>query len=202
MWVGIGIAGFIVLVLLLLSVPFDLAMRLEFYGKPDLHLKWAWLFGLVSKGIEASKRHVSKKKPEKKHKFDITRTLSRVRIAADYMRIEGLIQQLALFMKRVFLRIHVQKLEGEFYAGLEDPAETSYIFFTLIQPINLLLSESLPCSMAILPSWVGPTFEGRIRAELRVYPIRLAGPLLQLLFSRTAFRTIKTTVLLRWKRKQ
>lgn len=202
LWIVVAIAGFIVFVLLLLSVPFELVMQLEVYGKPDLRLKWTWLFGLVSKGIEGKKRRLSPKRRRKKRKFELIRILNGIRIAADYVGIEGLIKQLALFIKDVIRRIQVRKLEGEFYTGFEDPIDTSYLFFTFIQPVNLLLSRSQPYAIAIMPSWVGPTFEGRMRAEFRIYPVRLAQPLLRFMLSRTALRGIKAAVLFKWKSKR
>jgi hypothetical protein len=201
LWAGIGIASFIVFVLLLLSVPFDLAMQLEVYGKPDLHLRWAWFFGLVRKEIKARRRRLPEKKREKKRKFNVKRMVQGIRTGMDYLRIEGLIHHLIQFMKRVFRRIQIRKLEAEFYAGLDDPYETFYIF-ALTQPFNLIIDRFAPYAISIQPSWVGLTFEGQMRAEIRVYPIRLVTPLLQFLFSRAAFRVIITAVKSRWKRKR
>lgn len=60
MWVITVLAGLAVLLCLVLCVPLDMVLHADVYGKPKFHVRFSWLFGLVSQEIAGEK-----KKPEK-----------------------------------------------------------------------------------------------------------------------------------------
>ena len=196
------IGGLIVLGILLLSIPFDLVFRMEFYEKRKFELRWAWFFGRLSRDIKPGKRKLEKRKTEKpraRRKFGLIRTLQRIRTASGYLQIKGLIAQSIRFMKRVFRHIRIKELEAELNVGLDDPSENFYLF-AITEPFNRLVNNIQPYPVSIHTSFVGPVFEGYAHGSVRVYPIRLVLPVAQFIFSPPVFRLIRKLVAARWKR--
>lgn len=193
------IGGLIALGILLLSIPFDISFRLEVGSETHFNLKWAWLFGLVSRDFKRVKS-VRQKKRAFRRRFDIAATLRSVRTGRELFRINGLMRQLGRLMKRLFRVIRIRNLEADFLVGLDDPAETFYLF-SFTEPLNRLLSYVQSFPVSIHPSFIEPVFEGYARGNLRLYPIRTVPPLIQFVFSPPGFRLIKNAAVMRWKRK-
>ena len=68
MWVIITLASLVVLIALVLSVPVDLGLHVDVYGRPKFGMRFAWLFGLVSKEITGEEKKPEEKKPEEPKK--------------------------------------------------------------------------------------------------------------------------------------
>lgn len=183
--------------ILILSIPFDLSFRFEFYGKPKFDLRWAWFFGLLSREVKPGKR--KPKKPRARRKFELSQTIERIRAASEFLQIKGLITQFIRLIKRTFRRFKIRELEVEFHVGLDDPSETFYLF-AITEPLNRLLNHLQPYPISIRPSFVEPIFEGYAHGSVRIYPIRLAPPLVQFIFSPPVFKLIRKMVAARWKR--
>jgi hypothetical protein len=199
MWIIVVsiIGGLIVLGILVLSVPLDLAWQFEIYEKARFHLQWRWLFGLV--GRELKSRRQPSKKSSTHGKFNLTKTLQSLRTGAEFLRVKGLLKQLVRFLKRSFRCFRIKHLEAEFNIGLDDPAETFYLF-ALTEPVNRILEFTQPYPIRVQPSFVEPVFEGFFQGNLRVYPVQLIPPVLQLIFSAPTFRVIRKAILLRWRK--
>ncbi len=199
MWIiaVIVIGSLIVLGILLLSIPFDLAVELEVYGKPRLSVKWAWFFGWLGKEIKFGRRAPKQKKARRK--YGLVKTVKRIQSAAKIIQTRGLIGQIFRLIKRIFHQLKIKRLEGEWYVGLDDPDETFYLFM-LTEPINQLLNYSTDYPVSIHSSFIEPRFEGYLRSDLRLYPIRLIPPLMQFVFSVPTLRVIKQVVAVRWRR--
>jgi hypothetical protein len=191
------IGGLIVLGTLLLSIPFDLACRFEFYGKAEFNLRWAWFFGLLSRYIKPGKG--KSERPQARRKFDLSRILQRIRSASEFLRIKGLMAQFLRLVKRVFRSLKIRKLEVEFTAGLDDPSENFYLF-AITEPFNQLINYIQPYPVSIRSSFVGPVFEGHAYGSIRIYPIRLVLPVAQFILSPPVFRLMRSMVAARWKR--
>jgi hypothetical protein len=190
------IGGLIVLGTLALSVPLELAWRFEIYGKARFHLRWSWLFGLV--GREFKSRQPAKKS-KTRSKFNLSKTIQNLRTGGEFLRVDGLLKQLIRFFKRSFRCFKIKHLEAEFNIGLDDPTETFYLF-TLTEPVNRILEITQPYNIRIQPSFAEPVFEGFFRGKLRVFPVQLVPPALQLIFSAPTFRVIRKAILLRWRK--
>ncbi len=193
------IGGLIVLGILLLSIPLDVSWRLEVYGRPKSIFKWTWLLGLLSKEIKAGKRAPEKKKEKPHGKFEISKAVKRIRQASEFLRIKDLISHVIKFSGRILRRIRIRGIEAELRVGLDDPADTFYIF-ALTEPVNRILNYSSPYPISIQPSFLEPVFEGYCSGSVRIYPIQMVLPALQFVFSVPVFRVIKKVVADRWRR--
>ena len=70
MWVAIALASLAIIIILVLCVPLDLALRADIYEKTKLRFKLVWLFGLVSKDINREKKAPTKEKATKEKQKD------------------------------------------------------------------------------------------------------------------------------------
>jgi hypothetical protein len=199
MWIIVVsvIGGLIVLGILVLSVPLDLTWRFEIYGKARFHLRWRWLFGLV--GREFKSRRQPTKQSTTSSKFNLSKTIQSLRTGGEFLRIEGLLKQLVKFFKTSFRCFKIKHLEAEFTIGLDDPADTFYLF-ALTEPVNRILEFTQPYPIRVQPTFVEPLFEGFFQGNLRVYPVQLVPPALQLIFSSPTFKVIRKAILLRWRK--
>jgi hypothetical protein len=190
------------LVILLLSVPFDVAVELDVHGKPKFTLNLAWFFGLINKKVESKKKVAKPKKPEKlRPKVRRNKTLGTIRFIIDIIRTKGLIGQTAKLVKRTYRRVKIKSLEAEWNVGLDDPYET-FQLFTLTEPINQILYYSQPYPINIRPNFIEPVLEGYAKADVRLYPIQFVPPFLMFIFSIPTFRVIRKIVRSRWRRKR
>ena len=193
MWVIIALAGLFALVVLVLSIPIDLAFRLDVYGRPKFSLRLVWLFGLVSKELKRGKKKPSKRKPRKRRGG---RGIFRI------LRTKGLLRQLKALVMDILGCLKIRDLSIDFRVGLDNPADTGLLFAT-IGPSLIFLSPSVRRSISIKPSFeVEAVLEGYAQAAVRLRPIRLLVPLLRFVFSLAFLRVIKTVVLAKWKRKK
>ncbi len=197
MWIVVGavIGGLVFLGLLAISIPISLVWRLEVYDRFKISLRWNWLWGLISRDIQARRR------PRKKRRkgFSLKKALRNLRNTQDFLNNKGLIGHFTRFLVRIFRRIHFRKLEAELRIGLGDPAETFYLFL-LTEPANRLLGSRQSYPVNIRLSFDEPVLEGYFQGEARIYPIEMVPPVLALVFSAPAFRLIKRMVAARWKR--
>jgi len=199
LWVIIALAGLFALFLLVLSIPLDLAFRLDVYGRPRFSLRLVWLFGLVSKELGRRKK---KAKPKKAKPEKAKEKKGGARKALKILRTKGLLRQIKVLVTDVLSRLKIRDLSIDFRVGLDNPADTGLLFAT-IGPSLIFLSPSVRRSISIKPSFeVEAVLEGYAQAAVRLRPIRLLVPLLRFVFSLAFLRVIKTVVLAKWKRKK
>jgi hypothetical protein len=198
---GIIAAIAVAVIVLLLSVPLDLSIRLEIREKPALRFGFAWLFGLIRKESGGDrkqgerKRRVpskerAKKKPRQRWAF------------VDLLRIRGLVPGVLRLLRDVLRRVRIKHLSVDFLAGLGDPADTALVVGSVWLPV-LLLSQSSSHAVRLQPSFDGgPVLQGHAHLVLRVRPIRLMPPIVRFVCSRPALRLLRLMVSSRWKRKR
>jgi hypothetical protein len=189
--------GLIVLGILILSIPFDLAFQFHFYNKPDFSLRWSWIFGILSRDLKFGK--LRPKKPRHRQKFALIEIIDGVRAGSQFLQIKGLIGCFIKLIKGIFRAFKIRDLDIEFQIGLDDPSETFYIF-AIAEPFNWLLSRVQPYPIRIRPSFIGPIFEGFARGSIRIYPIMLMPPMFQFVFSRPVLKLIRKIVAKKWRR--
>ena len=201
MWVIVTLASLAVILVFVLSVPFDMAFQVSVPEKPRFRIKLLWLFGLVSKEI------TQKKKPEEKKKVVGKKPKPRegkrkIGVIIGILRTKGLLKQFKVFLSDIFGSLKIRDLLADFRVGLGNPADTG-LLFALIGPTALWLSSSFPIQMKVHPSFADEaTFEGYARGKLRLHPIQLVIPFLRFIFSLATVRMVKKLVLTKWKRKK
>lgn len=201
MWVVAILASLAGLVILLLCVPLDMALRIDVYGRPKFGMKLEWLFGLVSKEIRKGK----KKPEEKKRVAEAEPKRRRRRIGArtifEILRTKGLLGQFKRLLKNVLGRFKIRDLRVNFRVGLDNPAETG-LLFAIVGPATFFLSSSFPHQIRVQPAFDEAVFEGYLHGAVRLQPIQLVTPFLKFAFSLATIRVVKILILSKWKRKK
>ncbi|MES0278634.1 MAG: hypothetical protein ABUK03_02680 [Dehalococcoidales bacterium] len=194
MWVLIALAGLLALIVLLLSVPTDLAFSLEVYGRPKFRARFSWFFGLLSRDIKGrKKKDAALKKAVKKKAGKKKRGGGRK--ALRLLSTRGLIRRLKALILGILRRLEFREFRMDFRGGLENPADSA-IVFSLIWPAYLFLGPSFGRHVNLQVSFEGVAFlEGYCQGAVRLRPIRLSPPLARFIFSVPTLRAIKRMVI-------
>ena len=194
MWVLITLAALLALIVLLLSVPIDLAFSLEVYGRPKFRVRFSWLFGLLSRDIEGKKKgDAALKKAVKKKAGKKKRGGGRK--ALRLLTTRGLIRRLKALVLGILRRLEFREFRMDFRGGLENPVDSAMVF-SLIWPAYLFLGPSFGRHVNLQVSFEGVAFlEGYCQGAVRLRPIRLAPPLARFIFSVPTLRAIKRMVI-------
>ena len=194
MWVLIALAALLALIVLLLSVPIDLAFSLEVYGRPKFKARFSWFFGLLSRDIkgkkkgEAALKKAVKKKAGKKKRGGGRKALR-------LLTTRGLIRRLKALVLGILRRLEFREFRMDFRGGLENPVDSAMVF-SLIWPAYLFLGPSFGRHVNLQVSFEGVAFlEGYCQGAVRLRPIRLAPPLARFIFSVPTLRAIKRMVI-------
>ncbi len=188
MWLIITFASLVCLFVLLLSIPIGLKFNISKEPSITYHTRLIWLFGLIKKDLPGvrKKRRVKKVvKAKQKRQFNRRNII----VALKITRIRGLPRHLYRFIKGVIRVIKLDEFELELDIGLDDPAETAFLFMYL-GPITVFLNLISSGSIIIRPSVNHPVIYGHLLGRLSVRPILMMPPLLRFLLSWTTVRII------------
>ncbi len=186
MWVVTVLASLVLLIVIALCVPLNFVFQVEVHGNLKLSMRLDWLFGLIGKEIPTTRpgRNLQK---HPGNRIGL-RTLFRI------LQIKGLFSQLKDWLKATFGCLKLQDLRGDFTIGLDDPADTGFLF-AVISPIMPFLRGSRFSEIRVRPSFEDEAVcEGYLRGTVRLIPIQLVPPFLKFMFSLPTLRAIKTLV--------
>ncbi|MFC1980486.1 DUF2953 domain-containing protein [Chloroflexota bacterium] len=202
MWVFAILAGLAALIIFALSMPLDLKLHIDVYGRPRFRVTLAWPFGLVRKEIakKGKKPEVREKTVEGKRKPREKRPGAR--IILEILRARGLLRQIKILLKDILRIPKIKNLEADLKVGLGDPADTG-LLFALIGPTTSFLGASFPKEMKVQPSFSDEAIlEGSLYGALRLRPIQIIPPVLRFIFSLPTLRVAKILVVTKWSRKK
>ena len=186
------VAGLVVLGILILSIPVDMAFEVSVPGEPRSRMRIGWLFGLVGKEIKARKpKPVEEVEEEEKKKRDMRPLFS-------LMRVKGLPERLLRLVRQMLRRVHFRRLDADVTLGLDDPADTGFLC-AAAWPAMAYLNSLRPVSVTFQPCFVEPLAEIQARGSIRVFPIEMAGPVLSFTCSPPLWRAIKVMAVSRWR---
>lgn len=202
MWVIVTLASLAVILILVLSVPFNTVLHVDVHGRPRFRLKLSWLFGLITKEVEKGGKKPTEKKKVVKEKQKLAESKRRIGDIFEILRTRGLLRQLIVLIRDVLKRFKIRDFIVDFRVGLGNPADTG-LLFALIGPATFLLSSSFPHRIRVEPSFEDETaFEGHLSGTVRLRPIQLVSPLIKFTFSLATIRVVKKLVLTKLKRKK
>ena len=202
MWVIATLGSIVVLIILVLCIPLDMAFHVEAYGKPNFRVKLSWLFGLVSKELGKGKREPEEKRKVTKGKPKRRKRGIRAKTVLQILRTKGLLRRLGRLLKDIVSRLTIRQFKVDFRIGLDDPADTG-LLFAIIAPATFFLGSSWRHQINIEPSFeYEAVFEGYLYGSLRLQPIQLVPPCMRFVFSLSTIRVLKVLVLAKWKRRK
>ena len=183
------IAGIILLLILMLSIPVEIVFDLEIAGEAKSRVRVGWLFGLVWKEIRRGR-----KKPKRKKKRSLKPFLS-------LLRTRGLSGKLLKLVRQILSRIKVRQLDADLRVGLDDPVDTG-LLCAIMWPALASLSSSGPLRVRIEPSFAEPALEASVHGRTRLFPIEMVGPLLGFVLSLAGLRAARLMVVSRWRQRR
>ena len=193
MWLIITLASLFLLLVLLLSIPVNLVFCFDTDRQPKASLNFNWMFGLISKRLDGKK-----KKPKVPRKKKTKKKGSRFRFWG-MLRTRGLLKQVLLLVNGVLSCIHLKKFELQLRLGLENPADTGFLFGYIYAVRGLLPAKY---SIAINPEFSEAVIEGYSRGTVTLKPICLVVSILRFVFSIASLRVIWGLVTGKWKKKK
>ena len=189
MWIIAVVAGLVLLVVLLLAVPFDVAFQVSRDGTFSSRLRVGWMFNLVGKDLGGRKKPRGER-PDKERKRP------RVKPFLAMFRARGFPRRLLRYVRDVLRTVHVRELEADLRVGLSDPADTGMLF-ALIGPAAVYLRAITPLDIRVQSDFQQAVFQGHFKGDLRVFPIQLLAVTVVFACSPATLRGIKAMVVAR-----
>ena len=185
------IAGILLVIVLVLSVPVDLAFDFRTSGEGRAVLRVEWLFGLVGKKLLPRKKRIKKpeeaEKPRKRKRRDFKSFLSYIAL----VRTRGVVPAFARLVRRMAGSLHVRQLDADQRFGLD-----------VLWPALVLPVMFSPATLRLEPVFTGPAFEADLQGRVRVFPAEMVANVLRFVFSPAGLHLIKTMAVLQWKKRK
>lgn len=175
--------GFLLFVLILLSIPVDLNFYLQKDEAVEYRAELCLLFGLVTidmtKQYQNTKKSTLPKKKKKEKNLDLSSLIESKRFIKRLMRL----------VRDLLHDLQIRDLHMHWHFGLGDPADTGML-------LGLLKPVLLPWKNATLSAdFQEAVLEGYCKTEVRIFPIRILGYILAFIVSGATIRVIKNTLI-------
>ncbi len=206
-WIVLGIIlGIALIISLVLAVPVDAILDLDVHRRAAFRARVKWLFGLVSFDSSVERKAVEKKpeapRPKKpRRKAGFAEGWRQFELVLDILQIPGLFNEVKKFLIRLYRCFDLKKLDGDFGAGLPDPADTGF-FYGIYSAITIPTGFPLADRIRIHPRFTETIFEGQAQAVVRLRPIYLIAPVGLFLFSPPVLKALWMLVRLQWRKKR
>ena len=180
-WILVSLLGLAGLLVLLLSVPIDLAFSFEKKEGFRPRVRIGWLFGLIRKDLGSRKRRPKEPKPKKRS----TRRGPQRFFAM--LKTRGFPGSFLKLGRRLLSTVKVRELKIDLRLGLGDPAETGLLFGAMA-PLLAYAGSVTFADIAVEPDFLEDTLQGYGKGAVRVYPITLVPPLIMFALSPATIR--------------
>jgi hypothetical protein len=182
------IAGIILLIILVLSVPLELKFDLDVRENIKTNVRVGWLFGLVWIDLRARERKRPAERRERQRRLSL---FSILRTGETWQRLIRLLRQILGCVK-------VKQLYARLRIGFDDPADTGMMCAFLWPALTpLTLFESVRFSLE--PVFNEPTFEGGLRSRIKLFPIQVLGILLGFVLTPSNWQLLRVMVASNWR---
>ena len=195
MWVLATLAGLALLVILVLSVPVDLAVRVITPEKPRVRFGLRWLFGLVNWEIKPKKTEKPARKAKATGAKPPGKRAGQARVFLALLGTRGLVRRFLKLVRDILRHLKIWGLKIDLHLGLGDPASTGLLFAVIGPPLALWH----PSRVKLTPSFNGAVFAGELSGNLRVIPGQVVITILKFIFSRPAMRAAKRLISAKWQ---
>jgi hypothetical protein len=156
--------------------------------RPETRIRIGWLFGLVHKDLGGEKEEKEREPPEddeqknkkKKKKIDGREVLRILKIEGMSGSLEELVTGLIGALRIRFFRVHLR-------VGLADPADMGRLL-GLLWSMIAQLEAFFPTDAKIEPTFYEEVFGAEMAGAVRVWPFRVAPPVVRFLLSRPAWK--------------
>ena len=185
------LAGFVLGILTLLAMPFDVGFRLKKDDSFRLRLSIAWAYGLLTKELDQPAKKAKPKKIDAKQSCRKQAQAGRgkFKAAMAFMRCPGMSASLLRLAQNMWRQLRVRQLYLHLTFGLDDPADTGQLFGTLA-PALFLTDRLTSLDLQVHPDFSQPTLQAESRGQLRLIPLTIIAVMITFILSPTCWRGI------------
>lgn len=191
------VAGILLVIVLVLSVPVDLVFDFRTGRGGERILRIEWLFGMVGKGLLPRKKAARKPKklgkPRRGRRGDFRSFLVMVRV-------RGVLVGVIRLVRRMVSSLRVRRLDAGLRLGLDDPADTG-MMYAVLWPAFISPGLFPKARLRVEPVFTEPIFEAAIQGEVRVFPAEVVANFVCFVLSPAGLRLLRSMAVSRWKRK-
>ena len=184
------VAGIVLFVTLVFSIPVDMAFDFGGSGAARSRMRMGWLFGLLGKEFgRTRKKPKERASKEKKKKRSAKPFLS-------LLMTKGVATGLLKLSRRILGGVRVRHLDARLGIGLDDPADAGMLYSAL-WPVLGPLTYNSSAKVGMELSFEGPALDLTARGQIRVFPIQMVWYVLLFALSPAGLRTMKRMVMRR-----
>ena len=187
------VGGIVLFIVLVLSIPVDMAFDFGGPGAARSRMRVGWLFGLLGKEFGPSRKK-SKERESKREKRE-----KKKRGAKPFLSLlvtNGVAGGLLKLLRRVLSGVRVRHLDARLEIGLDDPADTGTLYSAL-WPVLVPLTNNSSAKVQMELAFDGPTLDLAARGRIRVFPIQMVWYVLLFVLSPAGLRAMKRMVMRR-----
>ena len=184
------VAGIVLFILLVLSIPVDMAFDVGGPGAARSRMRVGWLFGLLGKDLGGRRTKPKERAPKRDR---------RKRSAKPFLSIlvtKGVARGLLKLSRRILSGVRVRHLDARLRIGLDDPADTAMLYSAL-WPVLVPLTYNSSAKVRVELSFEEPALDLTARGRIRVFPIQMVWYVLLFALSSAGLRAMKRTVMRR-----
>ena len=186
------VAGIVLFILIVFSIPVDMAFDVGGPGAAKSRMRVGWLFGLLGKefGRRGKKPKERAPKPKKKKKRLSAKPFPSLLVT------KGVARGLLKLSRRILSGVRVRHLDARLRIGLDDPADTGMLYAAL-WPALVPLTDNSSARVRIELSFEEPALDLTARGRIRVFPIQMVWSVLLFALSPAGLRVMKRMVMRR-----
>ena len=184
------VAGIFLFILLVFSIPVDLAFDVRGPGAARSRMRVGWLFGLLGKEFGGGRKKPKEPAPKRKKKRRSAKPFLSTLVT------KGVATGLLKLSRRVLSGVRVRHLDARLVIGLDNPADTGMLYSALWPVLGPLTCNS-SANVRMELSFEEPALDLTARGSIRVFPIQMVWAVLLFALSPAGLRAMKRMVMRR-----
>ena len=184
------VAGIVLFILLVISIPVDMAFDVRGPGTARSRIRVGWLFGLLGKELGRRRKKPKERAPKRKKK-----KRSAKRFLSPLMSM-GVARGFLKLSRRILSSVRVSHLDARLRIGLDDPADTGMLYSAL-WPVLVPLTYKRSARVRLGLSFEEPALDLTAHGRIRVFPIQMVWYVLLFALSPAGLRVMKRMVIRR-----
>ncbi len=191
----IVLLSFTALIVFCISLPLEIALRLDLNDRVKFKMGVIWLFGLVKREIRRGDGAATAITAPRRGSGAYS---DPARVFASVWRVKGLPGRLFHLLKSCLKGLRLKELVARLKVGLDSPADTG-LLFAYLSPL-VLMGLFPRCDIGIEPLFEGDAVvRGYLDAVVSVRPARLLLAVAGFVFSLPVIRAVAAALRERWR---
>ena len=182
------VAGIVLFILLVFSIPVDLAFDVGGPGAARSRMRVGWLFGLLGKEFGRRRKKPKERAPKRKKKRRSAKPFLSLLVT------KGVARGVLKLSRRILSGVRVRHLDARLRIGLDDPADTGMLYSAL-WPVLVPLTSNSSAKVRMELSFEEPALDLTARGRIRVFPIQMVWSVLLFVLSPAGLRAMKRMVM-------